>query len=119
KYNWHNGRPGMFSAGAFAALRFFSMTRNERLFHRAQEHIPGGGNSPVRAFRSVGGTPLFFTRGEGAYRWDAGGKRSIDYGGWWGPAILGHAHPEVVRVVQERAALGLSFGAPTEIEIEL
>ena len=95
------------------------MSRNEELFARAQRTIPGGVNSPVRAFRAVGGTPRFFTRGEGAYVWDADGKRYIDYVGSWGPAILGHAHPAVVRAVQETAVHGLSFGAPTEIEIEL
>jgi glutamate-1-semialdehyde 2,1-aminomutase len=95
------------------------MTRNEDLFARAQKFIPGGVNSPVRAFRSVGGTPRFFVRGEGAYVWDADGKRYIDYVGSWGPLILGHAHPEVVAAVQVAAARGLSFGAPTEGEIEL
>ena len=95
------------------------MTRNEELFARAQRTIPAGVNSPVRAFRSVGGTPRFFTRGEGAYLWDADGKRYIDYVGSWGPAILGHAHPETVRAVQESARHGLSFGAPTELEIEM
>ncbi len=95
------------------------MNRNDELFARAQRTIPAGVNSPVRAFRSVGGTPRFFTRGQGAYLWDADGKRYIDYVGSWGPAILGHAHPAVVKAVQETAANGLSFGAPTEIEIEL
>ncbi len=95
------------------------MTRNEELFARAQRTIPAGVNSPVRAFRSVGGTPRFFTRGEGAYLWDADGKRYIDYVGSWGPAILGHAHPETVRAVQEAARDGLSFGAPTELEITM
>ena len=95
------------------------MTRNEELFARAQRTIPAGVNSPVRAFRSVGGTPRFFSRGEGAYLWDADGKRYIDYVGSWGPAILGHAHPETVRAVQETARNGLSFGAPTELEIEM
>ncbi len=95
------------------------MTRNEELFSRAQKFIPGGVNSPVRAFRSVGGTPRFFTRGEGASVWDADGRRYLDYVGSWGPLILGHAHPDVVRAVQEAAAKGLSFGAPTEAEIEL
>jgi glutamate-1-semialdehyde 2,1-aminomutase len=95
------------------------MTRNEELFNRAQKTIPGGVNSPVRAFRSVGGTPRFFSRGEGAYVWDADGKRYIDYVGSWGPLILGHADPDVVRAVQQAAAQGLSFGAPTEAEIEL
>jgi len=95
------------------------MSRNEQLFARAQAHIPGGVNSPVRAFRSVGGTPRFFTRGEGAYIWDADGKRYIDYVGSWGPLILGHADPECVAAVQQAAARGLSFGAPTEAEIDL
>ncbi|MEP6679365.1 MAG: glutamate-1-semialdehyde 2,1-aminomutase [Betaproteobacteria bacterium] len=95
------------------------MSRNDELFARAQRTIPAGVNSPVRAFRSVGGTPRFFTRGEGAHLFDADGRRYIDYVGSWGPAILGHAHPDVVRAVQETAANGLSFGAPTEIEIEL
>ncbi|MDP2809393.1 MAG: glutamate-1-semialdehyde 2,1-aminomutase [Rhodocyclaceae bacterium] len=95
------------------------MTRNEELFARAQRHIPGGVNSPVRAFRSVGGTPRFFTSGSGPSVWDADGKRYIDYVGSWGPLILGHADPDVVRAVQEAAAKGLSFGAPTEAEIEL
>src|SRR5579864_2503270 len=95
------------------------MTRNEELFARAQRTIPAGVNSPVRAFRAVGGTPLFFKRGEGAYLWDADDKRYIDYVGSWGPAILGHAHPDTVRAVQEAARYGLSFGAPTEIEIEM
>ncbi|HZQ63388.1 MAG TPA: glutamate-1-semialdehyde 2,1-aminomutase, partial [Casimicrobiaceae bacterium] len=95
------------------------MNRNEELFARAQRTIPAGVNSPVRAFRSVGGTPRFFVRGEGPYLWDADGKRYIDYVGSWGPAILGHAQGEVVRAVQAAAGLGLSFGAPTEAEVEL
>jgi glutamate-1-semialdehyde 2,1-aminomutase len=95
------------------------MSRNDELFARAQRTIPAGVNSPVRAFRSVGGTPRFFVRGEGAYLWDADGKRYIDYVGSWGPAILGHAHADTVRAVQEAARGGLSFGAPTETEIEM
>ncbi len=95
------------------------MSRNDELFARAQRTIPAGVNSPVRAFRSVGGTPRFFARGQGPYVWDADGKRYIDYVGSWGPAIVGHAHPEVVRAVQARAVDGLSFGAPTELEIEM
>jgi glutamate-1-semialdehyde 2,1-aminomutase len=95
------------------------MGKNEELFARAQRTIPAGVNSPVRAFRSVGGTPRFFTRGDGAYLWDADGKRYIDYVGSWGPAVAGHAHPDVVRAVREAASHGLSFGAPTELEIEL
>ncbi len=95
------------------------MTNNEQLFSRAQRTIPGGVNSPVRAFRSVGGTPPFFERGAGACVWDADGKRYIDYVGSWGPLILGHADPDVVRAVQQAAAKGLSFGAPTAGEVEL
>ena len=94
-------------------------SKNETLFARAQRTIPAGVNSPVRAFRSVGGTPRFFTRGEGAFLWDADGTRYVDYVGSWGPAILGHAHPAVVRAVQETAQHGLSFGAPTELEVEM
>jgi glutamate-1-semialdehyde 2,1-aminomutase len=94
-------------------------SNNETLFERAQRSTPGGVNSPVRAFRSVGGTPRFITRAEGPYFWDADGRRYTDYIGSWGPAIVGHAHPEVVRAVQEAAARGLSFGAPTEGEIEM
>jgi glutamate-1-semialdehyde 2,1-aminomutase len=94
-------------------------SRNDILFERAQLTTPGGVNSPVRAFRSVGGTPRFVTRAEGARFWDADGREYIDYIGSWGPAIVGHAHPEVVRAVQEAAARGLSFGAPTEGEIEM
>ena len=92
---------------------------NEALFARAQAVIPGGVNSPVRAFRAVGGTPRFIRRAEGAYLWDAEGKRYIDYIGSWGPMILGHGHPAVLDAVQRAARHGLSFGAPTEREIEL
>ncbi len=95
------------------------MSRNVELFERACRSIPGGVNSPVRAFRSVGGTPRFVARALGPYFWDADDKRYIDYIGSWGPAILGHAHPEVVKAVQEAAVHGLSFGAPTEAEIEI
>ncbi len=94
-------------------------SRNEELFTRSQALIPGGVNSPVRAFRSVGGTPRFFERGEGPFLWDADGKRYIDYVGSWGPAIAGHAHPEVVKAVQQAAAKGLSFGAPTAAELAM
>jgi len=93
------------------------VSQNDSLFARAQRSTPGGVNSPVRAFRSVGGTPRFITRAEGPYFWDADGKRYIDYIGSWGPAIVGHAHPEVIKAVQAAAANGLSFGAPTEGEI--
>ena len=91
-------------------------TRSEKLFVEAQNYIPGGVNSPVRAFRGVGGTPIFFKRGEGAYLYDEDGRRYIDYVGSWGPMIVGHAHPAVVQAVQDAAANGLSFGAPTEME---
>jgi glutamate-1-semialdehyde 2,1-aminomutase len=94
-------------------------SRNEELFARSQRVIPGGVNSPVRAFRSVGGTPRFFERGRGAWLWDADGRAYVDYVGSWGPMIAGHAHPDVVRAVQETAADGLSFGAPTERELEM
>ncbi len=93
--------------------------RNDELFARAQRSIPAGVNSPVRAFRSVGGTPRFIERAEGPYVFDADGKRYVDYVGSWGPAIVGHAEPSVVAAVQSRAALGLSFGAPTALEIEM
>ncbi len=95
------------------------MSRSEDLFAEAQHYIPGGVNSPVRAFRSVGGTPIFFKRGEGAYLYDEDERRYIDYVGSWGPMIAGHAHPEIVRAVQEAATHGLSFGAPTAIETVL
>lgn len=93
------------------------MSNNDTLFARAQQSTPGGVNSPVRAFRSVGGTPRFIKRAEGPYFWDADDKRYIDYIGSWGPAIVGHAHPDVIADVQKAAANGLSFGAPTEGEI--
>jgi glutamate-1-semialdehyde 2,1-aminomutase len=95
------------------------MTTNASLFERAQRVIPGGVNSPVRAFRAVGGTPRFISRAQGAYIWDAEGQRYIDYIGSWGPMILGHGHPEVVDAVQKAVVEGFSFGAPTEREIEL
>ena len=95
------------------------MTTNEALFARAQRVIPGGVNSPVRAFRAVGGTPRFIERAQGAYITDAEGKRYIDYIGSWGPMILGHGHPAVLEAVQKAAADGFSFGAPTEREVEL
>ncbi len=94
-------------------------TKNEQLFERAQKTIPGGVNSPVRAFRSVGGTPRFFVSGSGPRATDADGNSFLDYVGSWGPLILGHAHPEVVKAVQDTAVKGLSFGAPTELEIDM
>ncbi|MFA0790922.1 glutamate-1-semialdehyde 2,1-aminomutase [Microbulbifer echini] len=95
------------------------MSKSEQLFAEAQRVIPGGVNSPVRAFRAVGGTPLFIRRAEGAYLFDADEKRYIDYVQSWGPMVLGHAHPEVIEAVVEQAQSGLSFGAPTELETEL
>jgi glutamate-1-semialdehyde 2,1-aminomutase len=95
------------------------MTSNADLFARAQRVIPGGVNSPVRAFRAVGGTPRFIQRAQGAYIWDAEGSKYIDYIGSWGPMILGHGHPAVLEAVQKAAVDGFSFGAPTEREIEL
>jgi glutamate-1-semialdehyde 2,1-aminomutase len=89
---------------------------NETLFARAQRVIPGGVNSPVRAFGAVGGTPRFFERAAGAHLWDAEGRRYVDYVGSWGPMVLGHTHPAVVAAVQAAAARALSFGAPTEAE---
>ncbi|HEY1289038.1 MAG TPA: glutamate-1-semialdehyde 2,1-aminomutase [Burkholderiales bacterium] len=93
--------------------------KNQELFERAQRRIPAGVNSPVRAFRAVGGTPPFFERAAGPYLWDAEGRRYIDYLGSWGPMVVGHSHPAVVEAVQEAASRALSFGAPTEAEIEL
>ncbi|OGA07781.1 MAG: glutamate-1-semialdehyde-2,1-aminomutase [Betaproteobacteria bacterium RIFCSPLOWO2_12_FULL_65_110] len=94
-------------------------THNESLFARAQRTIPGGVNSPVRAFKAVGGAPRFLVRGEGSRVFDADGLGYIDYVGSWGPLVAGHAHPEVVAAVREAAGRGLSFGAPTEAEIEM
>ena len=91
--------------------------RNETLFDRAKAIIPGGVNSPVRAFGSVGGVPRFIKKAQGAYVWDENGTRYTDYVGSWGPAIVGHAYPEVIEAVREAALGGLSFGAPTEAEI--
>jgi glutamate-1-semialdehyde 2,1-aminomutase len=95
------------------------MTRSHELFLEAQRYIPGGVNSPVRAFKGVGGEPIFFRRAEGAYVFDEDGRRYVDYVGSWGPMVLGHAHPQVIRAVQTTAADGLSFGAPTVLETRL
>ncbi|WP_019883733.1 MULTISPECIES: glutamate-1-semialdehyde 2,1-aminomutase [unclassified Methylophilus] len=94
-------------------------SRNQQLFEKSQQLIPGGVNSPVRAFRSVGGTPIFFKKGLGSKLWDVDGKEYIDYINSWGPMILGHAHPEVIAAVQQAAANSLSFGAPTGLELEM
>jgi len=94
-------------------------SNSRALFEKSERVIPGGVNSPVRAFRSVGGTPVFFKKASGAYLWDVDGNRYIDYIGSWGPAILGHAHPDVVKAVQDKVVDGLSFGAPTEAELQM
>ena len=94
-------------------------TRSAELFAQAQDHIPGGVNSPVRSFKSVGGTPLFIQRGKGSRIWDADGNELVDYVGSWGPLILGHAHDSVVEAVERALGKGLTFGAPTEGEVEL
>jgi len=96
-----------------------TVNQNDVLFDRARRVIPGGVNSPVRAFKAVGGTPRFVSRAQGAYFWDANGERYIDYINSWGPMILGHGHPAVLQAVQQAALDGFSFGAPTEREIEL
>lgn len=95
------------------------MTKSEQLFERAQHSIPGGVNSPVRAFKGVGGTPIFIKKAKGAYLYDADDKRYIDYINSWGPMILGHAYEPVVEAIQKRVADSTSFGAPTELEIEM
>jgi len=95
------------------------MTRSHDLFVAAQQHIPGGVNSPVRAFRGVGGDPVFFKHGEGAWITDEDDKRYVDYVGSWGPMIVGHSHPEVIAAVQAAIQHGLGFGAPTRIETEM
>jgi glutamate-1-semialdehyde 2,1-aminomutase len=94
-------------------------TTSSKLFQEARRHIAGGVNSAVRAFKGVGGDPVFFARGRGAYLWDVDDTKYIDYVGSWGPAILGHAHPTVIQAVRESAERGLSFGAPTQIETEM
>jgi len=96
-----------------------AMSRSDELFQRARKTMPGGVNSPVRAFRAVGGTPRFIARAEGAYLYDADGKAYVDYVGSWGPMILGHQYPAVVEAIREQALVGVSYGAPTELEIEM
>src|SRR3954449_236464 len=96
-----------------------NVARSAALFAAAQRVIPGGVNSPVRAFRSVGGTPRFIDHGAGPYLIDVDGNRYVDYVLSWGPLILGHAHPAVVAAITRQAARGTSFGAPTELETEL
>src|SRR3989337_794218 len=96
-----------------------NITTSQKLFERAQQSIPGGVNSPVRAFKSVGGTPLFIKKAKGAYLYDEDGNKYIDYINSWGPMILGHAHEAVVSAIREKALSSTSFGAPTELEIEM
>src|SRR5438270_2856314 len=96
-----------------------NIAKSEALFRRAVELIPGGVNSPVRAFRSVGGQPIFIARGEGSHIFDADGNRFIDYVGSWGPLLLGHRHPSILEALERALAIGTSFGAPTEQEIDL
>ena len=95
------------------------MEKSQELFTAAQVHIPGGVNSPVRAFKAVGGSPVFFEKAQGAYLFDADGKRYIDYIQSWGPMILGHGHPDVITSIKRQIDRGLSFGAPTELETKL
>ena len=95
------------------------MSRSASLFEQAQKHIPGGVNSPVRAFAGVGGTPLFFKHAAGAYVVDEDDKRYVDYVGSWGPMILGHGHPAVLDAVRAQIDHGLSYGAPTALEVEM
>jgi len=97
----------------------YSISQSESLFDAAQQHIPGGVNSPVRAFKGVGGTPIFFDHAKGAYVYDVDNNRYIDYVGSWGPMILGHSAPEILEAISERMTKGLSFGAPTAIEIDM
>ena len=94
-------------------------SRSETLYKNAQKHIPGGVNSPVRAFNGVGGTPVFFKSGKGAYLFDEDGNRYVDYVNSWGPLILGHGAQPVIDAVTEQLQMGLSFGAPTELEIQM
>ena len=101
------------------ATVFRKMSRSRKIFCRAREKIPGGVNSPVRAWKAVGGEPLIIARGQGSRIFDADGRRYIDFVGSWGPLILGHAHPRIVQAVKQRATRGLTFGAPTEAEVRL
>src|SRR6187402_487363 len=96
-----------------------NIIKSKQLFERAKQSIPGGVNSPVRAFKSVGGTPIFIEKAKGAYLYDADGNQYIDYIASWGPMILGHAHEPVVKAIQEYAAYSTSYGAPTQLEIEM
>src|SRR5438128_8769006 len=120
-FAYFNGRRGPWRelGGMEDTWAMPNIDQNDILFERARAVIPGGVNSPVRAFKAVGGTPRFVKRAQGAYFWDADGQRYIDYIGSWGPMILGHGHPAVVEAVQKAVLEGFSYGAPTEREIEL
>src|SRR5215470_12663434 len=96
-----------------------SRTKSEQLFAEALRYIPGGVNSPVRAFRAVGGQPFFVTKAKGAHVWDVDGNDYVDYVGTWGPAILGHAHPKIIQAVQSAASHGTSFGIPNPFEVSM
>ena len=96
-----------------------NISKSEELFSRAQQSIPGGVNSPVRAFKSVGGTPVFIKSAKGAYLYDADGNQYIDYINSWGPMILGHAYKPLIKAIQEKVLDSTSFGAPTELEVEM
>src|SRR5215475_12328796 len=96
-----------------------SRKKSEELFDEALRYIPGGVNSPVRAFRAVGGQPFFVKRAKGARIWDADGNEYLDYVGTWGPAILGHAHPKILQAVKEAAENGISFGIPNPLEVTM
>src|SRR6478672_11670010 len=100
-------------------MSVLSFKKSEELFAEALNCIPGGVNSPVRAFRAVGGTPFFVNRAKGAHVWDVDGNEYVDYVGTWGPAILGHAHPKIIKAVQEAASHGTSFGIPNPAEVKM
>src|SRR5207245_3176234 len=105
--------------GAAQGESLMNHSKSESLFQRAQEIIPGGVNSPVRAYRSVGGNPPFIARGQGSHIFDVDGNEYIDYVCSWGPLLLGHRHPEILAAIDQALAIGTSFGAPTEKEVEL
>ena len=113
----HGGMTSPSASAPNAAMP--STTQSEALFARARTVMPGGVSSPVRAFRSVGGTPRFIARAQGPYMWDADGQRYVDFVLSWGPMLLGHAHPEVVEAVQRQVSTGMSFGAPCALEADL
>ncbi len=119
-YDWNEDR-GAIPNVSLTPIKIHSVntSKSQALFEKAKTFFPGGVNSPVRAFKSVGGTPIFFERGEGAYVWDEDGNKFLDFCCSWGPLILGHTHPRVVKAVQDQVAKGSSFGAPTRLENEL